>query len=177
MEIEFEKTTSPSDIPLEIKDLYHSSFPEEERREWSELCLRVNAEDPVFNFYVLKHNSLPAGFITLWNLPGALYCEHFAVLGNMRGNGLGTEVVKQLLDLAGDRPLVLEVELPEESEIAESRVRFYERCGLTALDEFPYWQPPYRPGQPEVPMMLMASRPLADPTAFVMILHTIVYNQ
>ncbi len=177
MEIIFKKITSTANIPLEIKDLYHSAFPENERREWAELCLRINAEEPVFNFYVLQHNSEPIGFITLWNLPGVLYCEHFAINSRLRGKGLGTDVMKELLAMAADRALVLEVELPEESDIAASRVKFYERCGMTAMDDFPYWQPPYRAGQPEVPLMLMTSRPLPDPTGFVMILHTIVYNQ
>lgn len=177
MEITFEKITSPTDIPLEIKELYHSAFPECERREWSELCLRVNPADPVFNFHVIKHNSEIAGFITLWNLPGAIYCEHFAILNSMRGKGLGSDVIKKTLEFAGDKALVLEVELPEESDIAASRVKFYQRCGMIAMEDFPYWQPPYRAGQPEFPLMLMTSRPLADPTGFVMILHTVVYNQ
>ena len=75
------------------------------------------------------------------------------------------------------KPLVLEVELPETSTEAERRVRFYERCGLTAHEDFPYWQPPYRQDLPEVPMMLMSSGEIPDRTAFVLILHTVVYNQ
>lgn len=177
MEINLEKITKPTDIPLEIKDLYHSAFPEEERREWTDILRRIETGDPIFNFYVLQHKSETIGFITLWNLPGALYCEHFAISHRYRNQGFGAETMKAALAMASTRPLVLEVELPGASEFADSRISFYKRCGLTPLEDFPYWQPPYRAGLPEVAMMLMSSSPLPDPTAFAMILHTIVYNQ
>lgn len=177
MEIKLEKINHSTDIPLEIKDLYHAAFPEEERREWSDIIRRIETGDPIFDFYVLQHNSETIGFITLWNLPGALYCEHFATLHRCRNKGFGAAVIQEVINMTGNRPLVLEVELPGASEFADSRISFYERCGLTPLEDFPYWQPPYRQGLPEVPMMLVSSKPLHDPTAFAMILHTIVYNQ
>ena len=175
--MELIKTTNSADIPLEIKDLYLTSFPEEERREWNDIKRRIDCGDPIFIFYVLQHNSQPIGFITLWRLPGALYCEHFAILYKMRGNGFGRDVVKEAIAMAGDAPFILEVELPETSFEALRRIDFYKRCGMEALEEFPYWQPPYRRDLPEVAMMLMSSKPLPDPTAVAMILHTIVYNQ
>lgn len=177
MEIEFEKITASSDIPLEIKELYHNSFPIAERRGWDDISLRIDRKDPIYDFYVLQHKSIHVGFITLWRLPGALYCEHFAIQPGLRGGGIGTEVVKKAIIMAGENPLVLEVELPGTSSEALCRVGFYKRCGMTALEDFPYWQPPYRQDLPDVAMMLMSSRPLPDPTSFVMILHTIVYNQ
>ena len=183
MYIIFKKITASSDIPLEIKDLYLSSFPEEERREWSDIQNKIDSGNPVFSFYVLQHNTENIGFITLWRLPGALYCEHFAILHRYRGTGYGAAAVRNAIAMADAMPpagtaaLVLEVELTETSEMAARRIAFYERCGMTALTEFPYWQPPYRPGLPEVPLMLMTSRPLPDPTTLAIILHTVVYNQ
>ena len=55
MDIIFKKITASSDIPLEIKDLYLSSFPEEERREWSDIQNKIDSGNPVFSFYVLQH--------------------------------------------------------------------------------------------------------------------------
>lgn len=177
MKIDFKKASVSADIPLRIKELYLSTFPETERREWADISQRIDRNDPIFNFYVLQHKSVPVGFITLWRLPGALYCEHFAIFHEMRGKGIGSDVIRQAMTLAGENPLILEVELPEKSPEASGRIEFYERCGMKALDDFPYWQPPYRHDLPDVAMMLMSSRPLPDPTAFVLILHTIVYNQ
>lgn len=177
MKVTFLKITSPVDIPLNVKELYIAAFPDTERRDWADIENRIATGDPVFSFYVLQHDSENVGFITIWRLPGMLYCEHLAILPQMRGLGLGADVVKEAIAMAGGNPLVLEVELPEASEEARRRISFYERCGLVALDDFPYWQPPYRRDLPEVPMMLMSSGPLTDPTAAVLILHTVVYNQ
>lgn len=177
MEISFVKISNISDIPLEVKGLYLSAFPEEERRDWSDIEQRISSGDPIFSFYVLQHDSEYIGFITLWRLPSALYCEHFALFPEMRGRGFGSGVIKEAIALASPFSFILEVELPEKSHDAERRIAFYERCGLIPLAEFPYWQPPYRKDLPEVPMMLMTSRPLSDPMAMAIILHTIVYNQ
>lgn len=177
MAISFVKITSPNDIPLNIKGLYLSSFPEEERREWNDIEQRIETGDPIFSFYVLQHNSENIGFITLWRLPSALYCEHFAILPEKRGNGYGAEVIENTIAMAKPGSLVLEVELPEQSADAARRIEFYKRCGMLPLEEFPYWQPPYRRDLQPVPMMLMSSTLLPDPTALVLILHTLVYNQ
>lgn len=183
MKIDFEKITDSSNIPLTIRELYLYAFPEEERRPWDDICRRIDSADPFLSFYVLQHSSENIGFLTLWRLPHALYCEHFAILPQFRGQGFGFECVKEMIAQAkeipphGSSPLVLEVELPEKSEEAARRIGFYQRCGLQPLNDFPYWQPPYRRDLPEVPMMLMCSAPLADPASFVIMLHTLVYNQ
>lgn len=177
MAIQFAKATSSIDIPLEIKHLYHSAFPEEERRDWADICRRIDTGDPIFDFYVLQHNSEVCGFATMWKLPGTLYCEHFAIFPRFRNMGLGSATVKEMLSMAGENPFVIEVELPDVSFEAMRRVHFYKDCGMIPLENFPYWQPPYRRDLPEVAMMLMSSKPLSDPASFVIMLHTIVYNQ
>lgn len=183
--IDFKRLGSGEQIPPAIEELYIGAFPEEERRPIEQLRDRVEMADPFFFFFLLSHQGKEIGFITVWRLPGATYVEHFAIFPAMRGKQYGTDVIKELLDddvrrslgLVPDTPLVLEVELPESSPAAIRRIEFYKRCGLTAMEEFPYYQPPYRNGGPQVPMMLMSSKPLSDPTAFVILLHTIVYNQ
>lgn len=177
MQIIFNPIHNACDIPMNITDLYLTSFCEPERRDWDDIVRRIDSGDPIFRLYVLQHNSENIGFITLWRLPGTLYCEHFAIFRYLRDKGYGTAVIEEAIAMAGHNPLALEVELPETSDEAAHRIRFYEKCGMTAMQDFPYWQPPYRKDLPEVPMMLMVSKPLADPTAFVMMLHTVVYNQ
>lgn len=183
MKIEFTKITCSTHIPLCIKELYHSSFPEEERRPWDDLCQRIDNPNPFFAFYVLQHSNENIGFITLWRLPDALYCEHFAIFPGCRGKGYGRATVLEAIAMAetlspaGSAPFVLEVELPELSEEAARRIEFYKNCGMQPLEDFPYWQPAYRRGLPESAMMLMSSSPLVDPASFVVMLHTLVYNQ
>lgn len=182
--IDLIKITNSADIPLQISGLYAESFPEEERRPWGDIRRRIDGGDPFFNFYVLQHKSENVGFVTIWNLPGNIYVEHFAINAERRGGGFGAEVIKRLTSEEGLRsiglpvkPLLLEVELPEASEEASRRVGFYTRNGLTALEDVPYYQPPYTEGLPDVPMMLMVSERPDDPVSVARVLHTIVYNQ
>lgn len=184
-DLEFQKLMPGDTIPPAISELYIAAFPEEERRPLESIRQRIEAGDPVFNFFILRHGGKEVGFATVWRLPGATYIEHFAIFPNLRGHGYGADVITELLDktrlenlgLNPSAPLVLEVELPESSDMAVRRINFYRRCGLEPMEDFPYFQPPYVQGQSEVPMMLMTSAPLPDPEGFVIILHTIVYNQ
>lgn len=176
MKTEFVKAVSVDDIPLELKELYIQAFPEEERRDWNDIARMVNDKDSVYNFYVIKHNGEIAGLITLWRLPETLYCEHLAIYPCCRNKGVGQEAVGLCIDRAGELPFLLEVELPDISPEARRRVGFYKRCGMKAMTGFPYRQPPYREGLPEVDLMLMVSRPLPHPDSVVRDLHRIVYN-
>lgn len=177
-EIEFRLLRDGEHIPQEIKELYFGSFPEEERRPFDDIVKRIENNDSHFHFYVIQHNMDILGFFTLWTLPGHRYIEHFAVFPTLRGKGIGAKVVERLVAEANElsTPLILEVELPENGTDAVRRIGFYERCGMKAHDDFPYWQPPYALNLPDVPMMLMSSADIDRETA-ARLLHLIVYNQ
>lgn len=181
---EFKKLKAGDVIPAEIKELYMTAFPPEERRPWADIEARV-AADPAFNLFLLYHDDECAGFITIWTLPGYTYVEHFAIFDEMRGKGLGSLTITALLDpdmrrslnLSADAPLVLEVEPAEFSEQARKRIDFYRRCGMNILQDFRYIQPPYHEGFPEVELKLMASRPIEAPEELTRTLHTLIYNR
>ena len=69
------------------------------------------------------------------------------------------------------------VEMPEE-EMAQRRINFYKRQGFV-LWEKPYLQPPYRPGDDYLPMLLMAHGNLERERDFETVKNSIyreVYN-
>lgn len=176
-EITLQRLGSNDIIPEAVKSTYLGSFPEEERRDWEDIAARVSAGDPIFSLYLIRNNGDPVGFVTTWRLPDALYVEHLAVYPDKRSGGIGSAVLAEIADIAAGKPVVLEVELPETSDEARRRIEFYTRNGFMAMDQYPYFQPPYRPGGPTVPLMLMVTSPLPDPDRFVIMLHTLVYNQ
>lgn len=178
MAFQLVKIDSGKNIPLSIKELYFSSFPEEERRPWADIEALTDGSACDFNFFILQDNLQQIGFMTLWKLPNAIYCEHLAIDRAFRGGGFGAQAVALAIDIASNAelPLVLEVELPEASDMARRRIGFYERCGMKALRDFTYIQPPYSPGLPSVPLMLMASHHIADPTSIAANLHKYIYN-
>lgn len=161
-----------------IKALYMSSFPEEERRPWESVLDMIANSSPFFFLKAIigeKDDFL--GFYSSWNLPGVLYIEHFAIDPEYRSTGIGSAIITDVVAVAEPRSVVVEVELPGSSPEADRRISFYERNGFTAIGDLQYFQPPYRQGLDMVEMMLMTSQPLPDVKAFVIMLHTLVYNQ
>lgn len=89
--------------------------------------------------------------------------EHFAIDETKRNGGYGKLVLSALKEKLG-RPIVLEVELPE-NETSKRRICFYQRQGFQLWKE-KYQQPPYRGGDSYLPMLLMAQGELNSETAF-----------
>lgn len=138
----------------EIKELYISSFPPQERRLWEDIEQLLSQHGSPFNLLVIVSNGVFAGFISWWNLNKFYYIEHFAVIESMRSCGVGTDALKQFI-ASTSMPIVLEVELPDSSEMAQRRIKFYQRNGFTPHPNFQYIQPPYSLNLPPVPLMLM----------------------
>ena len=89
--------------------------------------------------------------------PHFYYAEHFAIDPTQRNGGYGKAVLQHLCQLL-DKPIVLEVEEPDE-DMARRRIGFYQRNGFVLWDN-EYRQPPYKPGDPYLPMRLMVYGPL-----------------
>lgn len=153
--------TDPALIPAELRTLYFDSFPPEERRSWESIMELTDDRSSPFNMTVILRDGVTAGFITWWRLGGARYVEHFAIIPAMRGGGLGGEAIRNFV-AADPMPVILEVEPSGSNDMADRRIAFYERCGFTGHRDFKYIQPPYSPGLPEVPLMLMTSDKSVD---------------
>lgn len=176
--VSFHDITDIHDTALTaIFNLYTTSFPKEEQRPWESIQHLISSRFPFYTLTAVYDNNTFAGFVSWWKLPGATYIEHLAVEPTMRSNGLGAEVLKHIVQQASDKPVVVEVELPDSGPDAPRRIAFYERQGFSVIDDITYFQPPYAPGLPDVQLLLMSNRPLPDVKVFVIQLHTIVYNQ
>ena len=134
-----------------VEKTYTSSFPEEERRDFS-LVRKLLEEDSRFEMYALLRDGIYVGFITGWQFEGFVYAEHFAIDESARNGGIGAKAMTSFLALHED-PVVLEVEMPTE-EMSKRRIGFYERLGFV-LDRHVYFQPPYRRGEALLEMRLM----------------------
>lgn len=142
-----------------VYDLYSNSFPETERRPWRDLKARILDPDNDLQLAVIEHSGRFAGFMTWWMLSnGVRYVEHFAITPALRGKGVGSCAIRQFTDMS-PYPVVLEVEPPQISPEAESRIRFYQNSGFTAHYGFPYMQPSYAPTLPAIPLVLMTASP------------------
>lgn len=155
-----------------IEKTYTSSFPKEERRDFS-LVRKLLEDDSRFEMYALLCDGIYVGFITGWQFEGFVYVEHFAIDESVRNGGIGAKAMAGFLALHED-PVVLEVEMPTE-EMSKRRVGFYERLGFV-LDHHVYFQPPYRRGESFLEMRLMAHGKLDLERSFERVKSTMYQN-
>lgn len=158
-----------------VEELMHLAFPQEERRDTPQQR-EYSDHHPLFCNNIVLHNQTPIGMISYWNMGDFFYIEHFAISPSLRNSGYGRLVLKALQEKL-QAPLVLEVEKPED-EFSIRRIHFYQREGFT-LHEEPYIQPPYRPEDSGLPMLLMTWGDLDMAHRFCEVrdtLHRVVYG-
>lgn len=146
-------TTADKALYSFMEQLMIQSFPPEEYRTLDQLRLYTDTK-PAFHNNVILDDDVPIGLFTYWNFDFFCYGEHFAIDPEKRNGGYGRRAIEQLCSNIAPRPLVLEVEMPD-NEIARRRIGFYQRQGFTLWNK-PYRQPPYKPGDNFLPMRLMA---------------------
>lgn len=157
-----------------VGEVYTDSFPESERRPWELLKSPVSSGCPELE--IIYAGESPAGLLSWWSMGEFDYIEHFAVSRDRRGQGIGG-VALDKFTAGRDKPVVVEVERPTTPDSVESRrVEFYVRHGFFMLD-YPYIQPPYAPGLPEVEMALMSTDPELNPERAARMLHERVYKR
>lgn len=141
-----------------VEALWLQAFPEIERRDTA--AQRQNTDtNPLFHcLLATSPEGEPIGFLTYWDFGSYCYGEHFATDMRLRNRGYGGQIIREAIDYIA-RPLVLEVELPQD-DLSRRRIGFYQRNGLTLWQDIPYVQPAYRVGGEALPMLLMAASDL-----------------
>ena len=154
MNIELTPDITAADMPL-LEKLYEESFPVEERRPWALIADPSKKDCP--KLYAIIADGHIAGMLTLWSFDNFAYIEHLTVNPSLRGKGVGSEAMRQLIEKIGMKPLVVEIEPPTEN-IPDTlrRLDFYTKLGFQTIAT-DYIQPPYTASLPSVPMHLLAT--------------------
>lgn len=158
-----------------IFPLLEASFPVTELRT-KEDQRRLLQEEGYRLYGVPQEGGGYGAVFATWEIDDFFYIEHFAVREEYRNHGYGGHLLEEMLAWK-NRPMVLEVELPED-ELTRRRIGFYQRHGLV-FNSYRYLQPPMRKGQDMLPLRLM-TRPAAidEPTyqRYRSKIHSIVYK-
>ena len=149
------QTTSDTHLPF-VKELYHSAFPQNERRDWAQL-LEMITSVPAMKLELIQAER-PIGFIISWKFADWCFIEHFAIDSGNRGKKYGEKVIQDFME---NHKLLLEVEPPDSTD-AVRRISFYERLGLSTLS-FDYRQPCYRNPGVSYRLLLMSNVPEVRP--------------
>lgn len=136
-----------------LYELMQDSFPFDEYRNRNEQ-FALFEQDCFSAFGLFSEQGDLNAFITLWNFSDFAFIEHFAVKKQLRGCGVGSKFLTEIISVANKR-VCLEVELPK-TEIAKRRIGFYERNKFY-LNNYPYVQPPISEGKKIVPLMIMTT--------------------
>lgn len=158
--MKLERITDTADAVFNsLYSLYEASFPEKERRS-REMLTRLMSEEKRMSFCAIVDNAGKVlGLLCYWDLGGFNYLEHLAVFPEMRGHGIGHELL-DLVHAELDCLTVLEAEPADLDEIAARRIGFYERNGFHVADK-DYIQPPYNKGGESFPLWILANRPVS----------------
>mgnify|MGYP000849410943 FL=1 len=153
--------------PLEICDfdkvykIMDESFPSDERRSYD--GQKKLFEEDEYRIFARYDGEDVTAFIALWDFEDFAYIEHFAVSEKCRNGGIGAKMLAEILKIF-NKTVCLEVE-PPENEIAQRRIKFYERNGFF-LNNFEYLQPSLGDGKGEIPLLVMTSGKNADERGF-----------
>jgi predicted acetyltransferase len=167
------QVTHKDELNAEVREMYESAFPEDERRDWPHLNGLIG--NPACRIYLIFNGERIIGFISVWNLTEFRFIEHFTICSSERGKGFGSEVIRQII--SEERPVVLEVEEPL-SEMSIKRIRFYENLHFLVAHGV-YFQPPYSKGKKMIKMLLMSYPNELLPANFestTKIIHELVYK-
>ncbi len=163
-----EITTQDKAMYAYMEQLITTAFPPEEYRDLQELRRFTDEKNAFHNQVILLEDAVsgeeekkytPIGLLTYWDFETFCYVEHFAIDPTLRNGGYGKAAIS-LLCKQLNRPIVLEVEMPD-NDLARRRIGFYQRQGFR-LWQTPYQQPPYKPADGFLPMMLMVQGALQE---------------
>jgi GNAT superfamily N-acetyltransferase len=152
--------------------ILRQAIPPSEQLSEQRLTALIARDD--YRLYALLRQNTVAAMAVLY-LPKAepfALLDYMAVESGLRGNGLGSSLLREIIDLASkERPsagfLLFEVDddrsdPPDGHSINLRRIAFYRRLGAQLLLNVEYLFP--SPGGPPVPMHLMAYRLLPEAT-------------
>ena len=123
---QMEISSAQSPLYAEVAASYALSFPLFEQRTPQQQSDAF--ADPRYHLLAWHEERRLMAYISYWDLGHCLYVEHFAVEQAQRGQGTGSEVLRQFCSQA-KTAVVLEIDPPVD-EVSRKRLRFYEHLGF-----------------------------------------------
>jgi GNAT superfamily N-acetyltransferase len=123
---------------LKIRRLYKEAFPRCERKPFG--IIKAMARKGKTDLWCFEDEGGFAGLCATINGPDVILIDYLAVARKRRGKGVGTRMLRALLEHYADHGVFLEIEEPDENaENSTERVRrreFYLRLGFEPMNTF-----------------------------------------
>ena len=127
-----QKRITAANVNEQIQQLYQTAFPENEQIPWDDLVRLIGEMHLDFTAYY-QNNAL-IGFTIVYPRPSFNWYWYFAVKEELRGNGLGQQILNQLIKKYKGQSCVLDMESPrQECDNKEQRLRRLRSISVTAF--------------------------------------------
>ena len=131
-------TSEQADI-IQIKQLYESAFPENERIPWPDLMRLL--DEMHLDFTAFYDNEALVGFYIVYPGTKVYWFWYFAVKEELRGEGIGQKILTLLIQKYEGKTIVLDMESPYQNpcpnpEQRRRRQQFYFRNGFRDTNLF-----------------------------------------
>ena len=128
-----QKLTAAKADNIQIKQLYESAFPENERIPWPDLMRLI--DEMHLDFTTYEDNNQLVGFTIVYPGPKVNWFWYFAVKEELRGQGMGQQILTRLIQKYEGKTCVLDMESPYQvpcpnPEQRSRRQQFYLRNGF-----------------------------------------------
>ena len=159
-------------IDAELWDIYDQAFPADEKEPndvilsavSKRLAVIIRAQDTQLK----THNNSTVGFamVHIISRPKMKFLVYVATSHSVRGRGIGSRLLAEVVDWKVAESTVAEVDDPDladglsDREIRRRRLAFFEKAGFVQLKK-DYWQPPLTKDSHAVRMLMMAQGPIA----------------
>ena len=90
-----QKQITPANADAEIRLLYETAFPQEEQIPWDDLVRLI--DEMHLDFTAYYDNDILIGFTIVYPRPSFNWYWYFAVKEELRGKGLGQQILNQLV--------------------------------------------------------------------------------
>ncbi len=130
--------------------LYTASFPLHEQRSLDKQ--RLMLANPRYHFCAMMQDDVFAGIMLFWEFAAYGYIEHFAVSEQLRGQALGSEILR--LFCAAHRLTILEIDPPVDA-VSQRREKFYTKLDFQK-NAYPHAHPAYSHGAAPHPLLVMS---------------------
>lgn len=136
-----QKQITAANADEQIKLLYQTAFPKDEQIPWDDLVRLIGEMNLDFTAYYEKDDFI--GFTIVYPRPSFNWYWYFAVRPELRGQGLGQQILTALMEKYKGQSCVLDMESPRQDcdniEQRRRRHAFYLRNGFRDTNVYRCW--------------------------------------
>lgn len=136
MSLEFVNINDNIQYKKQVKNLYISSFPKEERAPFG--LMKIYARRKSTDFYCIYDNEIFVGLTYILHDDTIAYVSYLAINSELRGQGYGSKVLSYLKDKYKGKKIILAIEpvTPDSNNYEErvNRKKFYNKNGFYEMN-------------------------------------------